>query len=49
MIRQGIVREQLSIDSHVQRKNGSCPLMPEEVNIIFIFIVVVMVFLNQLE
>lgn len=34
MIRHGIVREQLNIDSHVQRRNGSCPLMPEEVGLL---------------
>lgn len=34
MIKQGIVKEELSIDSHLRKENGSCPLMPEEV---FIF------------
>jgi len=31
MIERGIVHEQLEIDSVARRKNGSCPLMPEEV------------------
>ncbi|KAL2942863.1 Protein EMBRYO SAC DEVELOPMENT ARREST 30, partial [Bienertia sinuspersici] len=30
MIRQRIVREDLSVDSHARKINGSCPLMPEE-------------------
>ncbi|KAF9661197.1 hypothetical protein SADUNF_Sadunf19G0042900 [Salix dunnii] len=30
MIKQGILNDDLSVDSHVQRSNGSCPLMPEE-------------------
>lgn len=34
MIRQGIVNEELSVDSHLRRDNGSCPLMPEEVGIL---------------
>lgn len=32
MIRQGIVNEDISVDSHLRRDNGSCPLMPEEVS-----------------
>ena len=31
MIKRGIVNEELSVDSHLRRENGSCPLMPEEV------------------
>lgn len=31
MIKQGIIDEDLSVDSHVRRENGSCPPMPEEV------------------
>jgi hypothetical protein len=31
MIKRGIVSEELSVDSHLRRENGSCPLMPEEV------------------
>lgn len=31
MIKRGIINEELSIDSHLRRENGSCPLMPEEV------------------
>lgn len=34
MIKQGIIDEGLSVDSHVRRENGSCPPMPEEVGII---------------
>ncbi|KAM2565123.1 hypothetical protein TB1_007794 [Malus domestica] len=34
MIKKGIVHEELSIDSHLRRENGSCPLMPEEVGIL---------------
>ncbi|KAK9290540.1 hypothetical protein L1049_008710 [Liquidambar formosana] len=34
MIKQGIINEELSIDSHMRRGNGSCPLMPEEVGIL---------------
>ncbi|KAF4366342.1 hypothetical protein G4B88_026669 [Cannabis sativa] len=34
MIKRGIVNEELSIDSHMRRENGSCPLMPEEVGIL---------------
>ncbi|KAI5316494.1 hypothetical protein L3X38_036201 [Prunus dulcis] len=34
MIKRGIVHEELSIDSHLRRENGSCPLMPEEVGIL---------------
>lgn len=31
MIKQGIVKEGLSVDSYARKGNGSCPLMPEEV------------------
>ncbi|KAJ0079921.1 hypothetical protein Patl1_22900 [Pistacia atlantica] len=34
MIKQGIVKEKLSVDSHLRRENGSCPLMPEEVGVL---------------
>ncbi|EXB31250.1 hypothetical protein L484_014733 [Morus notabilis] len=34
MIKRGIVKEDLSIDSRLRRENGSCPLMPEEVGIL---------------
>lgn len=31
MIKQGLVKEELSVDSYARKGNGSCPLMPEEV------------------
>ncbi|PSR97960.1 GDP-fucose protein O-fucosyltransferase protein [Actinidia chinensis var. chinensis] len=34
MIKQGIVNEELRVDSHVRKGNGSCPLMPEEVGLL---------------
>ncbi|KAK4365894.1 hypothetical protein RND71_013774 [Anisodus tanguticus] len=34
MIKQGIISEELSVDSHARKRNGSCPLMPEEVGIL---------------
>ncbi|GMH04386.1 hypothetical protein Nepgr_006225 [Nepenthes gracilis] len=34
MIKRGIVKGMLSVNSEEQRLNGSCPLMPEEVGII---------------
>ncbi|XP_062166621.1 protein EMBRYO SAC DEVELOPMENT ARREST 30 isoform X3 [Alnus glutinosa] len=34
MIKRGIVSEELSVDSHLRRENGSCPLMPEEVGVL---------------
>ncbi|GLJ32796.1 hypothetical protein SUGI_0660380 [Cryptomeria japonica] len=34
MIKHGIIQGDLSVDSEVQRHNGSCPLMPEEVGIL---------------
>lgn len=34
MLKRGIVKGRLSVDSAQQRLNGSCPLMPEEVGLI---------------
>lgn len=34
LIKQGIVKDELSVDSHLRRENGSCPLMPEEVGLL---------------
>ncbi|KAF9614872.1 hypothetical protein IFM89_020969 [Coptis chinensis] len=34
MIKRGIIKEELNIDSHERRENGSCPLMPEEVGLL---------------
>ncbi|KAK8564969.1 hypothetical protein V6N13_020098 [Hibiscus sabdariffa] len=34
MIKQGIIKEKISVDSHLRRENGSCPLMPEEVGLL---------------
>ncbi|KAI3962307.1 hypothetical protein MKW92_052630 [Papaver armeniacum] len=34
MIKRGIVKGKLTVDSVAQRSNGSCPLMPEEVGIL---------------
>ncbi|XP_034924990.1 protein EMBRYO SAC DEVELOPMENT ARREST 30 isoform X2 [Populus alba] len=34
MIKQGILNDKLSVDSHVRRSNGSCPLMPEEIGLL---------------
>ncbi|XWS57869.1 hypothetical protein CRYUN_Cryun09bG0210300 [Craigia yunnanensis] len=34
MIKQGIINEELSVDSLLRRENGSCPLMPEEVGLL---------------
>ncbi|KAJ7971132.1 O-fucosyltransferase family protein [Quillaja saponaria] len=34
MIKRGIVKEKLSVNSEEQRLNGSCPLTPEEVGIL---------------
>ncbi|XP_038699892.1 protein EMBRYO SAC DEVELOPMENT ARREST 30-like [Tripterygium wilfordii] len=34
MIKQGIVNDELSVDSHFRRDNGSCPLLPEEVGLL---------------
>ncbi|KAK3002481.1 hypothetical protein RJ639_020334 [Escallonia herrerae] len=34
MIKQGIVKDELSVDSYIRKGNGSCPLMPEEVGLL---------------
>ncbi|KAF2306914.1 hypothetical protein GH714_022493 [Hevea brasiliensis] len=34
MIKRGILNEELNVDSHLHRENGSCPLMPEEVGLL---------------
>ncbi|KAL3513721.1 hypothetical protein ACH5RR_026438 [Cinchona calisaya] len=34
LIKQGIVNEELNVDSYSQKGNGSCPLMPEEVGLL---------------
>lgn len=34
MIKQGIVNDELSVDSFLRRGNGSCPIMPEEVGLL---------------
>ncbi|XP_010655159.1 protein EMBRYO SAC DEVELOPMENT ARREST 30 isoform X2 [Vitis vinifera] len=34
LIKQGIVKEELSVDSHLHKEKGLCPLMPEEVGIL---------------
>ncbi|MQL93552.1 hypothetical protein Taro_026201 [Colocasia esculenta] len=34
MIKRGLLHEELIIDSSAQRRNGSCPLMPEEVGLL---------------
>ncbi|CDP11928.1 unnamed protein product [Coffea canephora] len=34
LIKQGIVNQELSVDSYAQKANGSCPLMPEEVGLL---------------
>nr|GEV18310.1 O-fucosyltransferase 27 [Tanacetum cinerariifolium] len=34
MLKRGIVKGNLTVDSNAQRLNGSCPLMPEEIGII---------------
>ncbi|MBA0728398.1 hypothetical protein Golax_001300, partial [Gossypium laxum] len=34
LIKQGIINDELSVDSHSRRENGSCPLMPEEVGLL---------------
>jgi hypothetical protein len=31
MIKKGVVKEELSVDSFSRKRNGSCPLFPEEV------------------
>ncbi|KAI7724420.1 hypothetical protein M8C21_017263 [Ambrosia artemisiifolia] len=35
MIKQKIIRDELSVDSYIWKFNGSCPLMPEEVGLLF--------------
>ncbi|KAM7515938.1 hypothetical protein LguiA_005521 [Lonicera macranthoides] len=34
MIKLGIINDELSIDSYIRKRNGSCPLMPEEVGLL---------------
>ncbi|GAV77286.1 O-FucT domain-containing protein [Cephalotus follicularis] len=34
MIKEGIVKEELSVDSFSRRANGSCPFMPEQVGLL---------------
>lgn len=34
MIKKGIIREELSVDSRKRRYDGACPLMPEEVGVL---------------
>lgn len=34
MIKQGMITDQLNVDSHARKANGSCPLMPEEVGLL---------------
>ncbi|KAL9248814.1 EMBRYO SAC DEVELOPMENT ARREST 30-like protein [Drosera capensis] len=34
MIKQHIINEELSVDSHAQKMDGACPLMPEEVGLL---------------
>ncbi|KAL3638858.1 Protein EMBRYO SAC DEVELOPMENT ARREST 30 [Castilleja foliolosa] len=34
MIKQGIIKDSLSVDSYSRKGNGSCPLMPEEVGLL---------------
>ncbi|GAA0143287.1 hypothetical protein LIER_04008 [Lithospermum erythrorhizon] len=34
MIKQGTIKEELNVDSHARKQNGSCPLMPEEVGLL---------------
>nr|XP_043638967.1 protein EMBRYO SAC DEVELOPMENT ARREST 30 isoform X2 [Erigeron canadensis] len=35
MIKQKIIHDELAVDSFMRKGNGSCPLMPEEVGILF--------------
>jgi len=51
MLKRGMVRGNLSVDSYQQRLNGSCPLMPEEVRslsllCVYIFIVLFAFYIN---
>ena len=39
MLKRGIIKGNLTVDSNAQRMNGSCPLMPEEVKWILITII----------
>ncbi|KAL5727812.1 Protein EMBRYO SAC DEVELOPMENT ARREST 30 [Ranunculus cassubicifolius] len=34
LIKRGLLKEKLSIDSHLRRERGSCPFMPEEVGLL---------------
>ncbi|CAA0809973.1 O-fucosyltransferase family protein [Striga hermonthica] len=34
MIKQGLVKDELSVDSYTRKGKGSCPLMPEEVGLL---------------
>ncbi|TKY74022.1 GDP-fucose protein O-fucosyltransferase [Spatholobus suberectus] len=34
MIKEGILKDKLNVDSHLRREKGLCPLMPEEVGIL---------------
>lgn len=34
MIKQGTINDELNVDSHARKQNGSCPLMPEEVGLL---------------
>ncbi|KAL7155828.1 hypothetical protein ABFS83_03G101800 [Erythranthe nasuta] len=34
MIKRGVIKEQLIVDSYTRKANGSCPLMPEEVGLL---------------
>ncbi|CAN1791078.1 Protein EMBRYO SAC DEVELOPMENT ARREST 30 [Linum perenne] len=34
LIKRGMLTDKLSVDSHIRRDNGSCPLMPEEVGLL---------------
>ena len=49
MIKRGIVNEELRIDSHMLRENGSCPLMPEEVCSLIKYFTSLMYFLLELS
>ncbi|KAL8267371.1 hypothetical protein R6Q59_004715 [Mikania micrantha] len=35
MIKQKIIHDELNVDSYIRKANGSCPLMPEEVGLLF--------------
>lgn len=36
MIKQRIIHEELVVNSQLRRRNGSCPIMPEEVRLLHI-------------